>query len=389
MSGSNSDFRPNPDRGVFLNDLVGPEMLRKLVPEILALKAANSEPITLYIDSFGGNTFYARSLRELLRSPDQDGSVRPLITVVTGFAASSAADLLAAGNYSLAYQHARIICHGNRQEDREITQERAWSLAKSLATSNEEFALQYANDCIGRFIFRYCNQKSSFGDNRKVEGREGAADIDCFVEVLKNKVAPHLGRLLDRAYNQSRASESLDAFVSKKVQDASAPARFAEFEINLLKGILDFELESNPGQGWSFLQSGMEQLEEKFRLLIDRYLAHHQDAVINQCLRWSEYFLEEEEQKVFESFPDEESVKKLIEKISEHVRPIWFLLVSIGRLLQKGEYELSAEDAYWFGIVDEVYGRDDLLSLREFLESGQEEDDSDSSSEPECAEVPS
>jgi ATP-dependent protease ClpP protease subunit len=120
VSGSNSDFRPNPDRGVFLNDLVGPEMLRKLVPEILALKAANSEPITLYIDSFGGNTFYARSLRELLRSPDQDGSVRPLITVVTGFAASSAADLLAAGNYSLAYQHARIICHGNRQEDREI-----------------------------------------------------------------------------------------------------------------------------------------------------------------------------------------------------------------------------------------------------------------------------
>ena len=74
-------------------------------------------------------------------------------------------------------------------------------------------------------------------------------------------------------------------------------------------------------------------------------------------------------------------------KISERLTPIWFLLVSIGRLLQKGEYELSAEDAYWFGIVDEVYGREDLLSLREFLESGQEEDDSNSSAESEGAEV--
>ena len=208
-------------------------------------------------------------------------------------------------------------------------------------------------------------------------------DIECFLEILKDKVAPHLQRLLARAYEQSTASEALDQYVSKKLESASAPSRSAEFETHLLKAILDFELESNPGQNWSFLRAGMEQIEEKFRLLIDRHLDHHQDAIQKQCLRWSEYFLTEEEQSLLEGAPDDESITNLINTISEHLRPIWFLLVSIARLLQKGEYELNAEDAYWFGLIDEVYGRDDLLSLREFLELGHEEDDSISATDSE------
>ena len=131
----------------------------------------------------------------------------------------------------------------------------------------------------------------------------------------------------------------------------------------------------------------MEQIEEKFRLTIDRHLEHHQDAVLRQCLRWSGFFLAEDEQATLDSQPSEEQFVELINKVSDQLRPIWFLLVSIGRLLQKGEYELSAEDAYWFGIVDEVYGRSDLLCLRQFLESGQEEDDSVLSLEPDGAEA--
>lgn len=384
-----SSFRPNPDRGVFLNDLVGPEILKKLTPEILALKAKSDEPITLYVDSFGGNTFYARSLRELLRSPDQDGKAHSLITVVTGFAASSAADILASGNYSLAYQHARIVCHGNRRGDQEITQERAWNIAKNLASSNEEFALQYANDCIGRFIFRYCNQIANFSEIRKIGGQENSKDIECFLFVLKGRVSSHLQTLLDRAYVQSTSSEALDAFVVKKLAGESAPTRSAEFETHVLKAILDFELENNLGQNWSFLQAGMEQIEEKFRLTIDRHLEHHHDAVLKQCLRWSEFFLSEEEQSEFDGPPGDERFVELVNKVSEQLRPIWFLLVSIARMLQKGEYELSAEDAYWFGIVDEVYGRSDLLSLRQFLESGLEEDEPDKVVVPDGEDIPS
>ncbi len=112
MSQPNPKFRPNADRSIFLNDLLGPDLLKKLTPEILKLQASGHEPITLYIDSFGGNTFYAAALRGLLRSPNQDGLFCSLITVATGFAASSAADLLVAGNYAIAYQHARVVCHG-------------------------------------------------------------------------------------------------------------------------------------------------------------------------------------------------------------------------------------------------------------------------------------
>lgn len=375
MSQPNPKFRPNADRSIFLNDLLGPDLLKKLTPEILRLQASSHEPITLYIDSFGGNTFYAAALRGLLRSPNQDGLSCSLITVATGFAASSAADLLVAGNYAIAYQHARVVCHGNRRGDEEITHERALNLARDLAVSNEEFAIQYANDCFERLIFRYCGERTKFAEVRKAQEKPEMEDIECFLHVIANNVAPHLQELLLSAYDQSTKNEELDKFVSGILEADPDYSRLAEFESKLLKAILDFELVKNSGSSWSFRQQGMGPVEEKLNLLIDRHRDYHQNAINRQCFRWHEFFLSSEEQLELTNTSDEDTRNGLLDKVRDRLSPIWFLLVSIGRFLQKGENHLSAEDAYWLGLIDEIYGRDDLLCLREFLELGSEEDD--------------
>ncbi len=102
------DYRPNPERCIYLSGEINQEKLDRLTPEILRLSSTSHAPITLYIDSPGGSTYSANILYRLLKARDQDSESSKLITVCTGVAASAAADLLSSGDYALAYPHARI-----------------------------------------------------------------------------------------------------------------------------------------------------------------------------------------------------------------------------------------------------------------------------------------
>ena len=155
---ANPHFRPDPKRSIHLSGVIDRELVNRLSPDILSLGLQSRDPITIFIDSPGGNVFYADQLFRLLTSPTQDSSTPcRLIAVALSFAASAASDLLIAADYSIAYPYSTIMCHGVRQtavED-DLTRERAISLAKSLASTNEQYALQLAHNSIARFMFRY------------------------------------------------------------------------------------------------------------------------------------------------------------------------------------------------------------------------------------------
>jgi hypothetical protein len=48
--------------------------------------------------------------------------------------------------------------------------------------------------------------------------------------------------------------------------------------------------------------------------------------------------------------------------------PLQAFFVAVCHALQEGENELTATDAYWLGLVDEVVGEQNLLSSRNFRE---------------------
>ncbi len=139
MSPPDPDFTPNPDRAIHVQGPINQELAYRLIPQILSYLSESRAPITAYIDSPGGLATYMQSLLQMLQTSNQsfDPPCR-LITVATSLAASAAADMLASGDYALAYPDSIIVYHGFRApSDRPLTVEETMSLAQRLRGQKE------------------------------------------------------------------------------------------------------------------------------------------------------------------------------------------------------------------------------------------------------------
>ncbi len=96
------------NRAIYVDGKIDDELVKKLTPEILRLKQKSKQPITVAIDSYGGNIPALEALIGLLKAPDQDGRRCEVYTTVTNRAYSAAANLLAFGDYAVAFPHAQI-----------------------------------------------------------------------------------------------------------------------------------------------------------------------------------------------------------------------------------------------------------------------------------------
>jgi ATP-dependent protease ClpP protease subunit len=357
---------------VFLSQAIDQSTLDRLTPLVLRLQAESRDPISLYIDSLGGNVYFADSLQSILRSLDQDGSTPcRLITVVTGIAGSAAADLLMCADYALAYPKARILCHGVSGRGQEaLTRESASQLAVDLADSNEQFAIQLADNCISRFIFRVAVATSEFPAIRATLGNPNLSYASCFIEFLKGKISGSLVAVLEGALQRSEENDALDASVEQSFQNrdiAAMPPR--EFELHVLKTILDFEAQQHSDDpNWRFGRRGIERIHDRLQLLRDKYSDHHSQMIDTLCARWPTSFLTPGQVHEISQRTDTEQPQLRQLAAANSIRPLWFFFVSVCRSLQMDDYWMSAEEAYWLGLIDEVVGRTDLPCPRLFLE---------------------
>ncbi|MFZ3343228.1 MAG: ATP-dependent Clp protease proteolytic subunit [Terriglobales bacterium] len=393
------DYRPNPERCIYLSGEINQEKLDKLTPEILRLSSTSHTPITLFIDSPGGSTYSANILYRLLRAKDQDGEASKLITVCTGVASSAAADLLSSGDYALAYPHARVLYHGTRQVyDRAITTETAADMAEYLKQTNEGFALTLANRSIDRFIFRFLRLRDEFSEVRSAINPEWQ-DMDCLTFVLGTKLSNAVSTIPQSALKKHKRNKELTEFVfsepispqppvpateqqandSVVVADLAASAatkadssgsepqppakepagkeeRIADIEAKILTAILQFELEKNQDENWSFADAGILQIQEDFVLLRDYNSPRHTNQLRWLAARWGAFFLDDNGRAELEKIKTEDRPDWLLNETKGQLHPLWYYFVSICRALQEGENYLSAEDAYWLGLVDEIIG---------------------------------
>lgn len=368
-------FREDPNRCVYVNRSLGQEALNSLTPAINCLRITSDAPITVYIDSPGGPTYFARILYGLLKAPTQEGRRCEIVTVATGTAASAAADLLAAGDYALAYPHAHILFHGTRQQLKEgpMTKEFAASLAESLQETNEGFALELAERAFHRFFFQYLRLKDS--DFPKIRSKNPQmTDVECMAEMLKTELERHADlpdRALQKHRRLTRLTNRLNAKWAKRVRPTSG---VADFKAWLLKTIVDFELQENRRiADWSFSDSGAAQIQEDFVILRDYRVGQHTRRLEDLIAQWGPFCLDGEEQKEYSAVQPEEREAWLSARVDERIRSLWYFFVSICRFLQEGEHWLTAEEAYWFGLIDEVVGRFDLPCLRLILEAAPQQ----------------
>lgn len=158
----------NWNRSILVNGDLNDEMVTRLTPEILRLRQESNEAITVGIDSNGGSLRSMDVLLGLLKGPDQKKQHPRIIMVVTNKAYSAAANLLAFGDYAVAYPHSSILFHDVRYDGlRDVTPDKAQASAKALKDSNQIHALRLAERCVTRLIWNYMDLSVNFDTARQ------------------------------------------------------------------------------------------------------------------------------------------------------------------------------------------------------------------------------
>jgi ATP-dependent protease ClpP protease subunit len=366
------DFRPDPARGIFLTGVIDQDALERHSPRIMELLHSSSLPVTLYIESPGGSPHAAERLHQLLCLPPQDGGERHrVITVGLTTCASAACDLLMAGDYAAVHTQTLLLCHGVRRsgDGAAVTRETAADLAQSLSISNERFAMQTANNAIGRFIFRYVLARPLFPSIRENRQIPTLSDESCFLAELVTHVSSEVGNLLNDAMIMHLDTEITDLDVLRTLRELETPERTAEIESVLLKCIVDKLVSDHKDDAnWTFREAGLSELQQQFEILLRSREPQHTEQIDRLVARWGEYLLDGDDTAALATVNHNHRIGWLREKVGDTIRALWFIFVSICRRLQQNENYLTAEEAFWIGLVDEVIGRTDLPSPRLLVE---------------------
>ncbi len=363
MPVQDKDYRENFARSIFLSGKITQETAYQLGPRIKELRAASGDPITLYIDSPGGSAAIAEGIRFLIKAPDQDGRRCRLITVVTGTAASAAADLLGLGDYAIAEPHADILYHGSRQAlDQILTFEGASSVVANLQEANERLALRLARSSFRRIIWRVAQLKDAIE-----KFRSGAEGLEELVQALTAKFSAANGALLMEAMARQKTLQevkaSADSYLKRLKNLDQLPDKQREPE--LLGAIVNYRSRLHKNDDWLLSRTGMQEVMSDFNLIHDYdSQTKDMDALLEV---YGSLFLTPAQSAEFKGKSKEEQKMYLESRASDKLEVLWYFVVSLCRLLQTRDYQLTPEEAYWMGVVDEVTGSG-LQSDREMIE---------------------
>lgn len=369
MGSPDPAYRPNPDRCVHIQGEIDQEMVHRAARDILRLQSAR-DPITVYIDSPGGTTQDQILLLRLLKGRGQDGEAPcRILTVVTGFAGSAAADLLSEGDYAVGYPDAIVLHHGVRTlPNQPLTLEAASGLTVDLKSNNDVFAMALAKRCLTRLIFRFIlarEEAQSLGKTAE------DSELRYFQTYLYERLSASAREALSQAMRRTERYVDLagrigrDKIVARITENPER--RLADLEGRILQLLLSHHLQVNRSTSWSFSNGGLSHLIRDFTLVIEYFADHSPEHFQAAFERWAPYILPRSEANRLNGA----SASGLAELIELHVRPVllpvWILLVALCRCLQEGENYLTATDAYWLGLIDEVWGTD-LPCLRRVAE---------------------
>lgn len=342
----------------------------------MRLTAGDRGPITVYIDSPGGNVASAEVILKLLQATNQDNDAPcRLITVVTSRAASAAADLLSSGNYAIAYPESTLLYHGVRTPSLSgITVELAALLAESMKISNDRYAMALTRKSEWRFLFRFMGLRGKFADHRNSTGKPKLSELDCFVEMIRENISNKAKPVIDQAFKRyQRYNDLITHFLKVATRDkrfmAGGGGGRAYSEGVMLRGIINFEIASNKkNKDWTFQDGGLVRLTDDFYLLQEYFSSVASDQLKQVCGRWGQFVLTDEQKTELETIPEGEKEGKTLEKVRPYFQPLWSFFVALCHALQEGENELTGLDAFWLGLIDEVIGMPSLPMTRYIAE---------------------
>jgi len=349
-----ADFTPNPDRAIRIDGAINKALEDRLRPQILELTRRSREPITVFIDSEGGNVAAGQRILDLLRSPDREGaSACRIITIALSKAWSAAADLLSSGDHAIANPGSRLLYHGTRiTTPQAVTAEHASLLAEVLKTSNSRFAASFLDKSARRFMFLLFALRATFEAHRANVTDRTLTDLDCFQEILCQKAPPAACWVLGGGGGVWERYHGLVTHFEEEVAKACLPSETIDAEKLMLDACIAFEYENSKSDPeWSLRAGGLRKINEHF-FFLDEYSRGTNGAwFATLSERWAPLVLAEDDR---DDLPAEEKARKF----REYFLPFWSFFIALCHALQRAENELTAMDAFWLGLIDTV--REDL-----------------------------
>ena len=365
------NFRADTNRSICVFGEITDDLVSKLSPEILHIRSLGDAPITVFINSNGGNVRCAEFLHDLLTSGAASGRKPRIITVAIGNAGSAAATLLALGDYAITYSKASIYFHGVRySEVVEVTMESASSMAAQLESKNRATASMLAEAGTMRLAFHYARLKDDFPKIRELLKKPDLSEIECFARCLKRHLSQKARKIVDKGIARWQSLQEL----SNALAEPNASGKTGlEFEATVLHSVINYEVEKNKNSKWVLDEKGIYQIASDYLLLRDYDVGRHVRLIETLLSRFSHAFFNQEEiSKITEaaaSKSENESARQLAHSRGHQtIKPFCYFTSMIWQGLQEDENPLSSKDAYWLGAVDEVYDSG-LPCLRDIAEA--------------------
>jgi ATP-dependent protease ClpP protease subunit len=352
--------RPRRERSI---DVFGPftdELGQKLLSEIAAYRAVNNDDITVYINSNGGSVQVLKFINGLLDCQDLDQNFCSTISVALGMAASAGAILLTYGDYAYAYPHSIIHFHAIRTSELPETFEDAADVLGGMDATQTELSRKLARKVIGRVMFRYQGLKRKFKQKRVNPPDKNLMNLRRFLDEVEKHISPRARHLVQTTYQNVVKARTLTMDILPKAARKKSRSE-ARSDAKLLIGVIKHEIAEfeKEQRRWRIDETGAYQIVSDYLAIRDYMYGDHNEFLAGLIRSFGKVFLSPSENKQHNELRAKDE-KKAFDWLLNHtlarIDPLWYYTVSLCRTLFKGENRLTAKDAYWMGIIDEVIG---------------------------------
>jgi hypothetical protein len=233
-----------------------------------------------------------------------------------------------------------------------------------MAGQDEGFALTLARNCINRFMFRISGvRKTIDASDVKVQGLFGDSDVPA-VSIISRKLREFLfsnhlvgESILEQLTTSGQNAQNIFTFVGD-LKTLSVVDRKEAIRRTILSDAL----------ARTSSETIFGDLETSYRLLCDFFEKHHRDMIQDLTYRWLTDLYGRQDYNKAALINESERPMWITERINGRCFSLWFLFVFFCRQLQTGDFPMTATEAYWLGLIDEVIGLD-LPSPRILVEN--------------------
>jgi ATP-dependent protease ClpP protease subunit/uncharacterized protein (UPF0332 family) len=365
----NPNFRPDVNRSICIFGEITEELVSRTSREIIRFRESGYAPITVLINSIGGDPRAIEHIYDILTVRGPFGRKPRIITVAVGEAKSAAANILALGDYAAAFPRASIHFHGLRYaQAEEVTVEYASAMASQLDLRNRETASSLARAGTVRLAFQFARLKSKFDNIRKAFNKPDLSDMECLVVCLEDLLSVNGKRIANKAIQRWRHLQELSRDVMAKA--IGSGKKGVEFGGLVLRNIVNYEVKNlKKLRASEFGEDAAFRIVSNWLLLRNYDLGKHISVVKVIAKRFPDSFFTKDQIAQITAQPKDPQAEAMVHQVMNlAIKPFCYFASCIWEALQEDENPLSPTDAYALGVVDEVYGSR-LACLRETMEA--------------------